>query len=54
MLINASIGFDFTLPWRSMAISSAAVMLITFATMGYSTRAMKGKNTVELIRKMNI
>jgi putative ABC transport system permease protein len=54
MMINASIGFDFTLPWMSMAVSSAAVMLITFATMGYSTRAMKGKNTVELIRKMNI
>ncbi len=49
-----SVGFPFLWPWQSLLISAAAVMLITFATMRHATRTLAGKNTIEMIRQMNI
>jgi putative ABC transport system permease protein len=52
--MNLKIGFAFIWPWQSMLFSAAAVMLITFGTMRYSAKMLRGANTVELIRTINI
>jgi putative ABC transport system permease protein len=54
MGFNIKIGFAFVWPWQTMLFSAAAVMLITFGTMRYSAKMLRGANTVELIRKINI
>ncbi len=51
---DLTVGFMFIWPWQSILLSVAAVMLITFATMRYSSKMLKGANTVELIRNINI
>ncbi|MDR1688143.1 MAG: FtsX-like permease family protein [Clostridiales bacterium] len=49
-----SVKFAFVLPWQGMLICSAAVFIITFITMRYSSNILRGKNMVELIRNINI
>ena len=42
--------FAYRLPWSAMAISAAAVMLLTFGTMRYGNRKLNRISIVEAIR----
>lgn len=46
--------FSYRLPWDAMAISVAAVMLLTFGTMRYGKRKLKKISIIEAIRNETV
>ena len=48
--MTATMDFAYEFPWLAVAISAAAVMLLTFGTMRYSRRKLGGISIVEAIR----
>lgn len=54
LAIGISLEYPFILPWQSMTISVAAVMLLTFATMRYSRAKMTKISIVEAIRNETV
>jgi len=48
--MTATMDFAYEFPWLAVAVSAAAVMLLTFGTMRYSRRKLGGISIVEAIR----
>lgn len=52
--MSNTIEFAYQLPWSSMAISAACVMILTFGTMRYGKRKLNKISIVDAIRRENV
>ena len=53
-ITNRAFYTEFYIPWYSILIAVAAVMLVVFITMMYAAKKIKKDNTIDAIRNENI
>jgi ABC-type antimicrobial peptide transport system permease subunit len=53
-LFSMFVSFDFRVPWTAIGVCVLAIMAITFMTMHYAARQIKGDSIVDAIRMVNV